>query len=203
MTATVIVSPGAPDRACCTLFPNSSLTSSAASSPHGCPGPSTPFTNARATHARSARPATVTLSRTAGPAISTPAFPGRPRPGNLRGTAAGHTGMHAPLNGARQAGMRRQHGRTVNPAASGGIWPVQVGRGRACRWLACASIAYFLRSRDQEANRAQGVIRKCFPYPGTAGDTGHHRRLARRDRHFHQCHRPCIIPPASCTTRLR
>jgi hypothetical protein len=42
------------------------LTSSAASSPHGCPGPSTPAVNARATRARSARPATVTLSRTAG-----------------------------------------------------------------------------------------------------------------------------------------
>jgi hypothetical protein len=51
------------------------LTSRTASSPHGCPGPSTSPTNARATRARSARPATVTLSRTAVPAISAPALP--------------------------------------------------------------------------------------------------------------------------------
>jgi hypothetical protein len=61
--------------------------------PHGCPGPSTPAANARATRARSARPATVTLSRICGPAISTPAFPAaRPRqitgaPGRIYGNA--------------------------------------------------------------------------------------------------------------------
>jgi hypothetical protein len=58
-------------------LPNSSLTSRAASSPHGYPGPGTPPANARATRARSARPATVTLSRISGPAISAPAFLGR------------------------------------------------------------------------------------------------------------------------------
>ena len=63
------------------------LTSRAASSPHGCPGPSTPPANARATRARSARPATVTLSRISGPAISAPAFPGRPRPREITGAA--------------------------------------------------------------------------------------------------------------------
>ena len=71
------------------------LTSAAASSPHGCPGPSTPTANARATPARSARPATVTLSRICGPAISAPAFPGRPTPAHHRGRQAGSTGMHA------------------------------------------------------------------------------------------------------------
>ena len=66
--------------ACRTLLLNSSLTSRAASSPHGCPGPSTPIANARAIRARSARPATVTLSRISRPAISAPAFPsGRSR----------------------------------------------------------------------------------------------------------------------------
>jgi hypothetical protein len=75
------------------------LTSSAASSPHGCPGPSTPAVNTRATRARSARPAIVTLSRTA-LVISAFAFPGPPRvPGNHPGPG-GHTGMRA----ARQAG---------------------------------------------------------------------------------------------------
>ena len=73
--------------ACRTLLLNSSLTSRAASSPHGCPGPSTPIANARAIRARSARPATVTLSRICGPAISAPAFPGRPAPGKSPGPA--------------------------------------------------------------------------------------------------------------------
>jgi hypothetical protein len=76
-----------PRTLCRTLLPNSSLTSRAASSPHGCPGPSTPPTNARATRARSARPATVTLSRISRPAISAPAFPGRPRPREITGAA--------------------------------------------------------------------------------------------------------------------
>ena len=43
--------------------------------------------NARATRARSARSATVTLSRISGPAISAPAFPGRPRPREITGAA--------------------------------------------------------------------------------------------------------------------
>ena len=49
------------------------------------PGPSTPPTNARATRARSARPASVTVSRTASPAISAPAFPAALAPGNHAG----------------------------------------------------------------------------------------------------------------------
>jgi hypothetical protein len=47
-----------------------------ATSPHGCSGPSTPLTNVRATRARSARPASVTVSRTASPASAHP--PSRP-----------------------------------------------------------------------------------------------------------------------------
>jgi hypothetical protein len=47
LTATVTVSPGAPEPECRTLFPKTSLTSKTASSPHGCPGPSTSPTNAR------------------------------------------------------------------------------------------------------------------------------------------------------------
>ena len=73
-----------PDR----LLPKSSLTSKTATSPHGCPGPSTSATNARAARARSARPASVTLSRTATLAITAPALPRPPRPGKPAGQRA-------------------------------------------------------------------------------------------------------------------
>jgi hypothetical protein len=76
------------------------LTSRAASSPHGCLGPSTPPTNARATRARSAR-ATVTLSRISGPAISAPAFPGRPAPGKSAGPAGRVYGNARSTHGRR------------------------------------------------------------------------------------------------------
>ena len=102
---TVTVWPAAPEPLCRMLFPNSSLTSSAASSRHGCPGPSTPAVNARATRARSARPATVTLSRTTALAIRAPVFPARV-PGNHPEPPAGHTGMHARLGGPRQVRKR-------------------------------------------------------------------------------------------------
>jgi hypothetical protein len=75
VTVTVTVSPGRPELLCRTLLPKSSLASRTASSPQGCPGPSTAPTNARTTRARSPRPATFTLSRTIVPAISAPAFP--------------------------------------------------------------------------------------------------------------------------------
>ena len=51
------------------------------------PGTEHPTANARATRARSARPATVTLSRISSSAISAPAFPGRPRPREITGAA--------------------------------------------------------------------------------------------------------------------
>src|SRR5208282_693166 len=95
-TSIVTVSPSAPEPPYRMLLANSSLTSSAASSPHGCPGPSTPAVNARATRARSARPATVTLSRTTALAIRAPAFPARPRPGKPPGTAGGTYGDARP-----------------------------------------------------------------------------------------------------------
>jgi hypothetical protein len=88
MTATVTVSPGAPDPECRTELPKTSLTSKTATSPHGCPGPSIAETNARAARARSARPASVTLSRTATLAITAPALPRPPRPGKPAGQRA-------------------------------------------------------------------------------------------------------------------
>jgi hypothetical protein len=102
LTATVTVSSGPFEPLCRMLLPNSSLTSSSASAPHGWPGPSTPPTNARATRARSARPASVTVSRTVAPAISAPAFPAALVPGNRAGRRA-DTGMDARLGGKRQA----------------------------------------------------------------------------------------------------
>jgi len=90
VTATVTVWPGRAERLYRTLLPKSSSASKTATSPHGCPGPSTPSTNVRATRARSARPASVTLSRTAVPAISAPALPRPPR--KITGSPGGHTG---------------------------------------------------------------------------------------------------------------
>ena len=92
LTATVTVSPGAPEPLCRKLLEKSSPTSSAATSPHGWPEPSSPSTNARASRARSARPASVTVSRTARPAISAPAFPAAHAPGNHAGRRADTTG---------------------------------------------------------------------------------------------------------------
>ena len=93
LTVTVTVSPGTPDLLCCRTAHEQRGVSSAR-----CPGPITPTVNARATRARSARLATVTLARTAAPAISAPPQPRRPRkqPG-------GHRGYTARLSGARQA----------------------------------------------------------------------------------------------------
>jgi hypothetical protein len=100
-TATVTVSPAAPEPPCRTLFPNSS-PAARPSSPHVCPDPGTPAVNARATRARSGRPATVTLSRTTALATSAPAFPGPPRgPGNHPGPQPGTRGMHARPGGPR------------------------------------------------------------------------------------------------------
>ena len=88
MTATVTVSPGTQDRLCRILLLKTSLTSKTATSPHGCPGPSTSDTNAQAALARSARPASVTLSRTLALAITAPALPRPPRPGKQAGQRA-------------------------------------------------------------------------------------------------------------------
>jgi hypothetical protein len=101
LTATVTVSPGAAEPLRRILLPKSSLTRSSASFPHGCPGPGTPPTNARASRARSA-PGKRHVSRTATSAISAP--PSRPRSSREPcGPSCGHTGC-ARLSGARQAG---------------------------------------------------------------------------------------------------
>ena len=147
-TVTVTVSPAAPEPLCRTLFPNSSLTSSAASSPHGCPGPGTPAVNARATRARSARPATVTLSRKTALATSAPAFPGPPRgPGNhpgpqpaTRGCTPGSAapvkpGKHAasaarPWPSVKQPTVRTDRDRARIPSAMRPWTPRHVGPQR-------------------------------------------------------------------------
>jgi hypothetical protein len=104
MTATVTVSAGAPEPLCRTELPKASLTSKTATSPHGCPDPSTSETNVRAARARSARPASVTLSRTATLAITVPTLPRPPHPGETSRAAGGRRDMHAQLGPERQAG---------------------------------------------------------------------------------------------------
>ncbi len=90
------------------------LPSSAASSPHGCPGPGTPAVNARATRARSARPATVTLSRTTALATSAPAFPGLTRgPGNHPDRSRAHGGCTPGPAARAKPGTRRRRGPSV------------------------------------------------------------------------------------------
>ena len=69
--------------------------------PSRVPGTEHPVYERAGDPSRSARPASVTLSRTASPVIST-RIPGRPRPGKSRGLPGGHTGMHARLGGPRQ-----------------------------------------------------------------------------------------------------
>jgi hypothetical protein len=89
------------------------LTSSAASSPHECPGPSTPAVNTRATRARSARPAIVTLSRTA-LVINASAFPVPPRvPGNHPGRRRAHRDARPTRRRASSRETRRQRGPSV------------------------------------------------------------------------------------------
>ncbi len=68
-------------------------------------------TRGRPVPSRPVRP----LSRSPGsrPAISAPAFPGRPPPANHRGRQAGCTGMHARLSGSRPAGTRDRRGPSV------------------------------------------------------------------------------------------
>jgi hypothetical protein len=128
MTATVTVSPGAPEPECRTLFPKTSLTSNTATSPHGCPGPSTSPTNLRAARARSARPASVTLSRTATLAITAPALPGRPAPGKPAGQRAdaGTCTLSSAANVKPALGLRRTLVRGPSVPAA----PV---RGRPCK----------------------------------------------------------------------
>jgi hypothetical protein len=89
------------------------LTSSAASSQRGCPGPGTPAVNTRATRARSARPAIVTLSRTA-LVISASAFPVPPRvPGNHPGRRRAHRDARPTRRRASSRETRRQRGPSV------------------------------------------------------------------------------------------
>jgi hypothetical protein len=64
-------------------------------------------------HERSARPATVTLSRTTALATSAPAFPARPRPRNRPGPRPGTRGC-TPGSAARvKPGTRRRRGPSV------------------------------------------------------------------------------------------
>jgi hypothetical protein len=86
-------------------------TSRAASAPHGCPGPSTPTANARATRARSARPPSRYPGSPAPPSAHPPSPAARPR--HITGIAEPDVPMHARLSGTRQAGTRDRRGPSV------------------------------------------------------------------------------------------
>jgi len=118
---TVTVSPGTSGRLCHRPLPDSPLPGSAASAPHGCPGPVTPAVNARTTRARSARPATVTPTWTAASAISAPPSR-RPSPRNQPGSRGGHGGC-TPGSAAR---VKPEHA-----ASAARPWP-SVGKPTVC-----------------------------------------------------------------------
>jgi hypothetical protein len=85
------------------VTPNSS--SKTAASPHGCPGLTNPADERSASRTRSARPQSVTVSRTVTPVISAP--PSRPPALRENTGAAGRTqGEHARLGGASSRNTR-------------------------------------------------------------------------------------------------
>jgi hypothetical protein len=128
------VSPEAAEPLCRTELPKISLTSKIAPSPHGCPGPSTSPTNARAARARFARPASVTLSRTDTPAITAPALPRPHRPGNRPGSrrTQGHARSAQPRTSSRHNGLRGPLVRD-GPLVRGPYVPAAPVRGRPCK----------------------------------------------------------------------
>src|SRR6202453_3133404 len=91
LTATVTVSPAAPEPECRTELLKISLTSKTATSPHGCPGPSTSETKARAARARSARPPARQASRSPEPPAQPSAHPPSRPPSPWESRAAGRT----------------------------------------------------------------------------------------------------------------
>ena len=157
---TVTVPPAAPDRLCRTLLPKSSLTSRAASSPQGCPGPSTLTANARATRARSARPATVTLSRISGPAISAPASPAA-RPRRIAGAGRPDVRMHARPSGSRQAGTRDRRGPSVAVRGKPTVHTDRPGGRTPSAYLhppVTASLLRVTALRVQEFDKGRGPV---------------------------------------------
>jgi hypothetical protein len=142
------------------------LHSSAATSPHGCPGPSTPSTNARATRARSARPASVMVSRTA-PASAQPPFPARTDPGKFPGRRAG-------AHGDARSTRRRASSRDTPPAR-----PV---RGRPWKRRRCTPTATTVHTDRPCSTDARPLCvrgpRKTTVYSATRWHTPGQRRNA-------------------------
>jgi hypothetical protein len=106
----------------------SSLTSRTASSSQGCPGPRTAPTNVRTTLARSASPATFTLSRTVAPVISAP--PSRP-PGKTR--RAERTHGKSTLTSAAIVKPNTRRWRATPGAQPGGLIAHTAGENQAIR----------------------------------------------------------------------
>jgi hypothetical protein len=116
----------------------SSLTSRTASSSQGCPGPRTAPTNVRTTLARSASPATFTLSRIVAPVTSAP--PSRP-PGKTRW---GRTDAHGNARSPQPASSSRIRTEDKPPA------------GRQPGAPACAALLAKIGSAGQKAEPPGG-----------------------------------------------
>jgi hypothetical protein len=117
--------PGSTRAGCRTLLLNISLTSKTATSPHGCPGPSTSETQARAARARSGRPASVTVSRTVASVISAHP-PSRPPWSREIARAAGRTHRDGrPTRGqtSRPGHPRNGHRNPRQAATHTAPWP--------------------------------------------------------------------------------
>ena len=100
-----------------------------------CPGQSTAHTNMRATGARSARPATLTLSRTASPVIRAPTFLAARVPRNNADLRLTRGVIHARLMGARQTETCRQRGPSVAVRAEPTVHNDRLGGMDAVRYM--------------------------------------------------------------------
>jgi hypothetical protein len=141
---TTAVPPATPDRLCRTLLPNSSLTSRAASSPHGCPGPSTPPTTR-------GRPAPAPPARPPSRSPGSPASHQRtrlPRPPPPPGKSPGPPGR---MYGNARSTQRLTSSRNTRPARPVRGRPRKadgVHTGRPSGWTPSAICPWTPRRRD-------------------------------------------------------
>jgi hypothetical protein len=172
-----------------------------------------PAVNARAIRARSARPATVTLSRTA-LAISAPAFPARPAP---PGTIPGPPLAHGDTRSTRRPASSRE-----TPAGAARPWPsvesrrLHRPRDRPGRRPPIPRTAAYrpvqLPKPQAEAPPATGYLAADDPASTTGPDSPHTRHAqapSRRSKPVHllstrdarlPCTSPDPAPPGSAVT---
>ena len=189
LTATVTVSPGAPEPLCRTEFPKTSLTSKTATSPHGCPG--TEYL--RDEGAGGPRPLRPPGKRHAlpdrRPAITAPAFPGRPAPGKSAGQRA--DAGKCTLSSAANVKPTQRAPPTLVRGSSVVAAPV---RGRPCkadgpadrRHITCSPAAMrrgpylrhvFAGPGCRPVSRSRRLVDRPNPRGPQLGGTGHGHRM--------------------------